>query len=84
MMMQWNRKADILHCMNIDKNSSEWRQIKEWAEKRLEDMREQNDGDIGKTKTSKLRGKIEFAQELLSLGDEVKSIHVASEPGYVD
>ena len=53
--------------MTIDKNSDDWRQVREFCEKRIAEMREQNDNDLGKKETARLRGNIAFAEEVLNL-----------------
>ena len=56
--------------MSIDRNSADWKEIAGWAELKLTEMRKENDADLDTEETNKLRGRIEFAKELLALGDE--------------
>lgn len=62
--------------MIVNTNSQEWLDIKEWAEGRLQELREQNDSDATERETSILRGKIEFAKEILTLGESNPQIKV--------
>ena len=55
--------------MTVNANSQEWLDIKEWAEGRLQELREQNDGDADERETALIRGKIEFAKEILVLDE---------------
>ena len=54
-----------------DINSPVWGRIKEHVEKRIAELRRENDSDtLDATKTSRLRGKLAFAKELLALADK--------------
>lgn len=44
-----------------------WRRIKEWAEARMAEMRQKNDGKLGKEDTAYLRGQIAALKELQGL-----------------
>ncbi len=64
-----------------DKASLEWRAVKEHCDKRLQEMREENDHPLPEVETATLRGQIQFANEILDLGvdddslAQVKQIH---------
>ena len=62
--------------MNVNTNSQEWLDIKEWAEGRLQELREQNDSNAPERDTAITRGKIEFAKEVLALGEQNPQIEV--------
>ena len=50
-----------------DKHSAAWQTVKQFTEEKLAEMREENDRDLDPVETSKLRGRIEFAKEVLAL-----------------
>lgn len=52
-----------------NKSSSEWRRIESYCKAQIAEMRKDNDGDLNDLETSKLRGKIEFAKQVLDLGE---------------
>ena len=52
-----------------DRNNLEWVRLKKYCEDRLAELREENDGDRNEVETSKIRGMIEFAKEILDLDD---------------
>lgn len=56
--------------MKVNTNGESWRSIKKWAEEQLSEMRIKNDSDLDEKETAKLRGRIEFANELLELGQQ--------------
>jgi hypothetical protein len=51
----------------FDPHSETWAFVKEFCAKRLKEMRELNDSDLSDTRTAALRGKINFAKEILDL-----------------
>lgn len=54
-------------------DSALWKKLKAHIEKRLDVMRKQNDGDMSAEETSRLRGKIGFAKEILGVEPSSKS-----------
>ncbi len=69
--------------MKIDPNSAEWRNLKEHINDRIKALRIDNDEDLNKEDTVKLRGKIEFAKEILSLGEDEEKVLVQDQT-YLD
>jgi len=60
----------------LSKHESEtelWMKLKAHIEKRMDVLRRQNDGDMSAEETSRLRGKIAFAKEILGLESGSKS-----------
>ncbi len=51
-------------------NSAEWIEIKNDYIKRLQELRESNDGNKDILQTTKIRGKIELLKELISMPDK--------------
>lgn len=45
----------------------QWHEISVWANDKLAQARERNDGDLDPTQTARLRGRIETLKELLAL-----------------
>jgi len=50
-----------------DKKSSLWAKLKKNAEEKLTELRKQNDGDLDKERTDKLRGRIHEIKVFLAL-----------------
>lgn len=53
-------------------DKTDWEEIKKWAEKRLVELRLENDNNRDPVDTSNIRGKIALAKELLALENEDK------------
>ena len=53
-----------------DRQSPVWAKIRKQLEERLQDHRIKNDGQLSKSDTAKLRGRIAEAQYIISLGEE--------------
>jgi len=66
-----------------DKASIEWITVKEHCQKRLTEMRSENDNDANKTETARLRGMISFAKEILDLEKNEQNIEI-SDTKYID
>ena len=47
----------------------QWREVEAWANDKLVQARQQNDGDLGDSDTAKLRGRIALLKELIALPD---------------
>jgi len=50
-----------------DKNSVEWLIVKSFCEKRLEELRAENDNELNHGETAMIRGQIKFIKEILEL-----------------
>ena len=59
-----------------DKFSREWMQVKEFCEGQLKEAHEDNERDLNKVETARLRGRIEFIKEILALGEDVVQVEV--------
>ena len=53
-----------------DKYSIEWIKVEKHCKRRLQDMRDDNEGDLDAVETARVRGMIQFAREILALGVE--------------
>ena len=53
-----------------DKHSIEWVRIKEHLEKRLEQLRTDNDGDLDEVETARIRGMILMCKEIIALDQD--------------
>ena len=70
--------------MNIDKNSLEWRYIMDYVEERINELRNDNDSIVlSIEETYFIRGKIDFAKEILDL-DGSKKQEVTGQVKYID
>lgn len=58
----------------IERNSAVWQKLKPYYEKRLETLRRQNDGNLNREQTAKLRGRIAECVGVLSLGTDKPAI----------
>lgn len=56
----------------INRFSDDWRAIQKWTERRIAELRQDNDADLSDIETANIRGAIAFAKELLELGKEKK------------
>lgn len=57
--------------MTLDRNSATWLGIAKLVEARLAELRESNDNSqLTLGETNLVRGKIDFAKEILALGDD--------------
>jgi len=70
--------------MRIDSSSDTWLDIEKWTTDQLIEMREQNDNDLNKNDTAKLRGRIEFAKDLLALTEKPAPEPEVRDHHYVD
>jgi len=66
-----------------DRASIEWIAVKEHCEKRLEELRIENDNDLNAADTATLRGKIEFAKEILDMEKSEQKLEV-SDTTYIE
>jgi hypothetical protein len=57
-----------------DKHSIEWIRIKEYVQKRLENLRTENDGDLDEVETARIRGMILMTKEIIGLDQAVPVI----------
>lgn len=55
-----------LNLDQADKNSAAWQKVTSHLEARLDELRQQNDGNLDPIATARIRGKIELAKELLA------------------
>ncbi len=60
-----------------NKTSLEWNQVKDHCIKRLEELHVENEGGLDLVETTKLRGMIEFAKEIIALGEDEDTIQIA-------
>jgi hypothetical protein len=51
-----------------DKHSTEWLKVEKYCDLRLVEMHTDNEGDLDPVETARIRGMIQFAREILSLG----------------
>ena len=61
----------------------EWTTVKEYCEKRLVEMRADNDNDASEIETAKLRGMIAFAKEMLDLEKNEQNVEI-SDTNYIN
>lgn len=59
-----------------ERQSAVWLKIKAHLERRLDDQRKRNDGNLTADDTAKTRGRIAEIKELLKLGDAPKQVPV--------
>ena len=62
-----NTPEPRLELLNSDQISPTWMKLKLHIEKRIEQLRKENDGDRTELETSKLRGRIAELKALLAL-----------------
>jgi len=58
-----------------ERRSPLWRKLNEYFERRLSEMRKQNDGDKSETDTANLRGRIAELKLLIQLGNDPAKEH---------
>lgn len=58
-----------------ERRSPLWRKLNEHFERRLSEMRKQNDGDKSETDTANLRGRIAELKLLIQLGSDPAKEH---------
>jgi len=68
--------------LSINRSSQEWLTIMRICKDKLNDLRKLNDGDLDLVETAKLRGKIEFALELIAL-DDIKEMPEMADTRYI-
>lgn len=61
----------------------EWNAVKEFCEKRLAELRAENDNDADEIETAKLRGMISFIKELLDLEKNEQKVEI-SDTTYIE
>jgi hypothetical protein len=65
-----------------DKASIEWIRVKEHSEKRLAELRADNDIDLDEVETATIRGMIRFAKEIIDLDKVQPEIPTAAGTKY--
>ncbi len=66
-----------------DNKQTDWVNLKKWTELEIAAMREQNDNDLDEKETAVLRGRIQFAKEVLARGHQDNKVNVSSQH-YID
>lgn len=68
----------------IERNSTTWRYLDKKLKEDIAFMREQNDSELDEAETAKLRGRIEYAKELLELNKKPGEAPEVIDTTYVD
>jgi len=66
-----------------DRDSLEWVQVRDHCTRRLAELRDENEGDLDPAETTKIRGMIEMAREIIALGEDEPTVQIV-EPNYID
>lgn len=56
----------------MDRDSAAWKKIDQYIDERIAKLRTENDGDLTKKQTQKVRGRIQELKELKKLGADPK------------
>lgn len=68
-----------------NKQSDEWRQVKAFCEQKIAEMRVDNDNPgLDFDETNVLRGRIQFAKEILELEQDPEPKPKVADTGYID
>jgi hypothetical protein len=68
-----------------NKQSDEWRAVQAFCEKKIAEMRADNDNPgLDHDETTLLRGRIMFAQEVLALADDPEPALKVADSSYID
>lgn len=62
-----------------ERNSPIWRAVREYAEKEIESLRRQNDGDLDPQATSFLRGQIKALKKILVADQDRIEVQISDE-----
>ena len=66
-----------------DKSSTEWLLVKSFCERRLDELRAENDNELNMGETATVRGQIKFLKEILEL-EKTEQRHEITDTKYID
>jgi len=70
--------------MAPNSKDTEWFNLKKWIENEINQLREQNDSDLDEKETATLRGRIQFAKEVLARGDAPEANVRVTDQSYIE
>jgi len=66
-----------------NKTSLEWTQVNDHCTRRLAELHAENEGDLGRDDTARIRGMIAMAKEVMDLGVDEPTIQIVQND-YID